>query len=176
MLARTIPLALCLLAGPAVAAGSAVAAPVVREELRPLEFLVGHCWTTTFADGKTTDTHCFEADLDGHVIRDRHIVRGPGKPYEGTTVYAWDPHQKRITYLYCANDGGMSTGGVAEASGSRITFQESYRDTDIQMTLRSIWTRRGADGYVAVVSNMTKGDWQEMSRHEFHLDAADSTR
>jgi hypothetical protein len=40
-------------------AGAAAAAPAPAELLKPMAFLAGHCWKGTFADGKTTDEHCF---------------------------------------------------------------------------------------------------------------------
>src|SRR4051812_49896955 len=62
----------------------------VNPAFKPLEFLVGSCWTGTFPDGKQTDTHCFEWLYDRHFIRVRHVVRG-GPPYEGESTYRVDP-------------------------------------------------------------------------------------
>jgi hypothetical protein len=35
------------------------AAPAFAGSYEPLAFLAEHCWQGTFADGKTTDKHCF---------------------------------------------------------------------------------------------------------------------
>jgi len=49
--------------------------PAVTEEgpLAPLAFLAGHCWTTTFNEGRETDTHCYEWMHNGMQLRDRHV-------------------------------------------------------------------------------------------------------
>jgi len=60
-------------------AGTAAAAPA--ELLKPMAFLAGHCWKGTFADGKTTDEHCFFWMYGGSVLRDTHTVRSTLPPY-----------------------------------------------------------------------------------------------
>jgi hypothetical protein len=162
MLRGTLPFVLLLAAGPALSE------PAVRAELKPLEFLVGRCWSTTFPNGTTTDTHCFEPALDGRVVRDRHVVRSGGKPYEGETVYAWDPRRRKIVYTYWASDGAMSTGAVAADTVGNLVFEENYASEDDELVLRSIWTRHGEDGFETHVTQQNKdGDWQEAWRRQF---------
>src|SRR3954453_2757084 len=78
-------------------------------DFRRLEFLVGSCWIGTFPDGKATDEHCFEWVYDRMFIRDKHVVRG-GPPYEGESLYRWDPVAKRIAYWYWSSPGLVVTG------------------------------------------------------------------
>jgi hypothetical protein len=142
--------------------------PAVRTELQPLQFLVGHCWSTSFPNGTTTDTHCFEPSLDGRIVRDQHVVRSGGKPYAGETVYAWDPRRKQIVYTYWASDGALSTGAVEADSAGNLVFQENYASDDDELVLRSVWTRRGEDGFETHVTQQLKdGKWQEAWRRQF---------
>jgi hypothetical protein len=61
----------------AIASGFAAAEPAEAEkQLQPLAFSAGHCWTATFADDKTTDTHCYDWMHGGRQLRDTHVVRG----------------------------------------------------------------------------------------------------
>jgi hypothetical protein len=140
------------------------AAANVREELRPLGYLAGQCWTGTFPDGKSTDTHCFEVVFDGQFLRDRHTVNGAKQPYAGETLYAWDPKKKQITYTYWASDGGVST-GVANAEGeSTITFPEEYVSDKGTLTIHNVWTRINNDTYEVVSKKKAGAEWQEMWR------------
>ena len=43
-------------------------------ELKPLEFLVGYCWSGQFPESNQTDTHCYEPVFSGKHLRDRHVV------------------------------------------------------------------------------------------------------
>lgn len=93
--------------------------------LAPLAFLAGHCWTSPFPDGKSTDTHCFEWVHGGQQLRDQHVVRGSdGKAqYQGETLYLWDAGSSRIIYRYVDATGGHSDGYV-DTSESRLRFPE----------------------------------------------------
>lgn len=135
----------------------------IREPLRPLEFLVGSCWTGTFPGGKATDTHCFESVFGGTFVRDRHVVRGGKGPYEGETLYAWDPKQKRVAYTYWASDGAIST-GTMEAGRAEFVFSESYAADGGGLKLRNVWRITGTDTYDVEVSQWKDGGWREMWR------------
>ena len=135
----------------------------LRAELQPLAFLVGSCWTGAFPDGKSRDTHCYEAVYAGQFVRDRHVVRGGTRPYEGETIYAWDPKQKRIVFTYWNSDGGIST-GVVEPGDGEIVFPEAHADGSGQMTLKTVWTLRDADTYDSWVAQFRDGQWREMWR------------
>ena len=115
-----------------------------------MAFLAGSCWKGTFADGQTTDEHCFEWMYDGRYLRDRHIVKAPSKPdYVGETIYYWEPEAKRIQYLYVENLGGISS-GTAEAAADGVVFPLArYVDGKTAMTYRSRWTRIDATTYEA---------------------------
>ena len=136
----------------------------LRPELKPLSFLVGHCWTGTFPGGKTTDTHCFEPMLGGQFVRDRHRVAGAKTPYEGETVYWWDKTSNRIAYTYWASDGGVSS-GTAQPEGETIVFPEEYKGKDGgTQSMRSVWKRSGENSYDVIVSKKTADGWQETWR------------
>ena len=89
-------------------------------------------------------------------------------PYEGETVYAWDPRQKKIVYTYWASDGAMSTGAVEADTAGNLVFEENYVSDGDELVLRSIWTRHGEDGFETHVTQKGKdGDWQEGWRRQF---------
>ena len=100
---RAVVLVMCgLLGGTGLGAQQAAAA-----DFSPLEFLVGNCWVGTFADGKTTDEHCFEWKYGRKFIRDHHVVRGAdgSNVYEGETLYGWNPATKEISWRYVSVEG-----------------------------------------------------------------------
>ena len=49
-------------------------ARVLREELMPIAFLAGSCWTGVFQGSETFDVHCYEPVYDGQYLRDVHAV------------------------------------------------------------------------------------------------------
>ena len=164
---RLRSLILFALVMPSAAVGSAD----LREPLRPLQFLVGSCWTGTFPDGKATDTHCFESLFDGQFVRDRHRVRGGSTPYAGETIYAWDQRQKRIVYTYWASDGGFSTGYADPSESREITFPESHTDEGgKRTTMKNVWTPRSADAYEAWAAEEKDGQWKELWRMTLRRD------
>ena len=136
-------------------------AATLTEPLRAFEFVVGSCWTGTFPDGKRTDTHCFEPMLDGRFLRDRHVVRGGETTYAGETIYGWDTAQKKIVYTYWASTGGIST-GAGEPRNGEIVFSENHVSGGKSLTIRTVLTRRDADRYDVVVSQLREGEWREM--------------
>jgi hypothetical protein len=152
-----------MIASVLVALALTAQASALREPLRPLEFLIGSCWTGTFPGGKTTDTHCFESMFDGKFVRDRHVVRGGKQPYEGETVYAWDSRQKKVVYTYWASDGGMSTGTMEQTEGG-LVFPESYEGEGGGAKMRNVWTVTARDSYDVVVSQWKDGAWRELWR------------
>jgi hypothetical protein len=166
MLFESLALAVLAMADPVPATSP------VRPELRPLTFLVGHCWTATMPDGKSTDTHCFESVYGGHFVRDRHVVRGAKKPYEGETLYAWDAAKQALTYTYWNSDGGISTGVATPVGDSDLSFREEHVGTDSSLVLKTVWTRRGDDGYDAHTLRNANGEWQEMFSLSFRRDDA----
>ena len=145
--------------------GSALAADT---PLQPLEFLVGHCWQGAFPDGKSMDKHCFESVFDGRFIRDRHVVSGERPAYSGETIYWMDKSTQRINYLYFASDGGVST-GMVEVQDRTLRFpNEKYTGPDGKaQTFRTVWERKGEDGYVAVTEQENAGKWVEAWRVAF---------
>jgi len=145
------------LASPLGAAQAAKTGP-----LQPLAFLAGSCWAGPAPGGKGTDTHCFEWVFDGRFLRDRHVVRDAGAPYEGETLYAWDPQAKRLVYTYWASDGGYSTGTVAPRAEGELVFSDHYVSSDAVLDLQSVWRRSGEDGYGVEVSRRDGESWKPM--------------
>jgi hypothetical protein len=153
-------LALALVAGAEPAAGAS--GPIeVRAELKPLQFLVGSCWTGTFPDGAKTDTHCFEPVFGGLFIRDRHVVHGAKTPYEGETIHAWDPKQKRLVFTYWASSGSISTGFAEPQASGEIVFPEDNVSSGGRQIIKSVWTPH-ADSYDVTVSEQKDGQWREL--------------
>ena len=142
----------------------------LREQLRPLQLLVGSCWTGTFPGGTSTDTHCFEPVFGGAFVRDRHIVRGGKTPYEGETIYAWDAGRKQVVYTYWASDGGFSTGTMETAEGA-LVFPESHERDGRIVKMQNVWTITGKDSYDVVVSQWKDGRWAEMWKMTMRRDA-----
>jgi hypothetical protein len=131
-----------------------------QADFAPLEFLVGSCWKGTFPGGKVTDEHCFEWVFDHKFIRDRHVVRG-GEPYEGETIYRWDPVEKRIAYWYWGSEGLVVVGYV-NPTPEGLVFPSTYATPAGEVELKAVWTRLGADGYRVVQSQPTNGVWKTL--------------
>jgi hypothetical protein len=136
-------------------------------QLQPMAFLAGQCWSGPFADGKSTDEHCFEWVYGGRFLRDRHIVRGGEKPYRGETLYYWDAAEQAIAYIYFNSDGGVSR-GLAKAEGDALVFpSERYADGATTREFGTTWKREGEDRYVAVTRELKDGKWLEAWRVDF---------
>jgi hypothetical protein len=131
--------------------------PATKADFGPLEFLVGHCWIGNFPDGKSTDEHCFEWVFDRKFIRDHHVVRG-GAPYEGESLYGWDPVAKRLGLWYWNSDGEILQGHV-EYKPEGIVFPLAYTTPSGTVQLRAIWTRTD-EGYHIVHSQLANGQWK----------------
>ena len=97
---RTLSILLCAAALVGGRRADAQQAP----SFKPIEFVVGSCWVGTFPDGKQTDEHCFDWAYGRKFIRDHHVVRG-GAPYEGETLYAWNPVERQVVFTYWSSDG-----------------------------------------------------------------------
>ncbi len=140
------------------------AAAQLREPLKPLEFLAGSCWTGSFPGGGGADRHCFESVFDGQFVRDRHEVTGGKKPYAGETIYSWDAKGKKVVYTYWASDGAMSTGDMLPGAEGELVFSASHTPDGGELTIKSVWTRRGPDSYEAWAARKADGEWREMWR------------
>ncbi len=158
---------LAVVLGASPAAGGA-SASAVRAELKPFEFLVGSCWTGTFPNGTSTDTHCFEPVYGGLFVRDRHIVRGAKTPYEGESIHAWDAQQKKLVFTYWASSGDISTGTSEPQASGEIVFPEAHSSG---VSIKSVWTPRGPDTYDVWAAEMKDGQWREQWRMTMKRDA-----
>lgn len=136
--------------------------------LQALDFWVGHCWSGKFPDGKATDTHCFESVYGGRFVRDRHVVRGERPDYSGESMYWRDGGTGKVSYIYFNSDGGVST-GTLETQGARLQFaDEQYTGPDGKVQkYRTVWDRKGADGYITITETEKDGTWVEAWRVEF---------
>jgi hypothetical protein len=103
--------------------GAAAYANTTPEHFKPLEFLVGHCWTGTFPDGKAKDTVCYDWMLEGRFIRSRHTVKSNAPDYKGETIYYRDGASKKLSYRYWNTDGGYSD-GILDADGKVLRINE----------------------------------------------------
>jgi hypothetical protein len=146
----------------------AMAAPAIAGEegaeadhFAPLAFLAGECWKGSFPDGKATDEHCFEWMFGGKFLRDRHVVEGRETPYQGETIYAWDPARNAIVYWYVNSDGGFSTGALHVEGDSLVFPDETYVNEGVELRFRSVWRRDGSDAYVAKTEQKVGDAWRE---------------
>ena len=137
---------------------------VVSEPLEPLQFLVGSCWTGKLQGVSGEDTHCFEAVFGGRFVRDRHVVRGGKTPYEGETIYAWDPKTKKVIFTYWASDGSITTGTMERQGNGDLVFDESYANETGGLRLRTTFVRMGNDAYSVVTLKRVDAGWAEMFR------------
>ena len=114
----------------AIVAVAPASAQTTPEYFKPFEFLVGHCWTGTFPNGKATDTHCYDWMLGREFIRDRHRVKSEGPDYTGEAVYYFDGATKTVKYRYWNSDGGLSDGAFkADGAVTRVP-EDLYRGKD----------------------------------------------
>jgi len=137
------------------------AAPAFAGSYEPLAFLAEHCWQGTFADGKTTDKHCFSWVYGGKFLRDQHVVhRSAGQPDDfGESIYLWDAGARELQYLYIESGGGFSRGTVS-GDGTTLVFPAAtYHGPDGTETVRSRWQRSGNDGYDVVTEFQGKNGW-----------------
>jgi hypothetical protein len=135
-------------------------------DFRPLQFLVGRCWVGTFPDGKQTDEHCLQRVFDHKFIRDRHVVRHGDAPYEGETLYGWDPKEKRLAFWYWNSDGEILRGTV-EYTAKGIIFPTEYESKTGPIELRAIWTPLGPDSYRAEEEQHVGKEWRRLRTMEF---------
>lgn len=133
-------------------------------DLQPLAFLAGHCWSGPFADGKSTDEHCYEWVYGGKFLRDRHIARGGTKPYRGETLYYWDGAENAVAYIYFNSDGGVSR-GLIKVDGETLSFPaERYTEGNTTRVFGTTWIREGEERYATVTRELKDGKWQEAWR------------
>lgn len=135
-----------------------IAAVAPEAGLKPLDFLVGHCWQAEFKPG-TTDTHCFETAYDGKHIRDRHHVTGG---YAGETLYSWDGKAGLVAYTYWNSLGGVSRGTMRPAGDTLDFGDEAYTAPDGRSArISTFWRVAGPDRYEAVTRS---ADMPSMNR------------
>ncbi len=145
-------------------AGAAMAAEPA-ELLKPMAFLAGHCWKGTFADGKTTDEHCFAWMYGGRVLRDSHVVRSPGKPDGvGESTYYVDSAGNHLDFLYIENGGGFSRGTVESLPEALLFPDTQYISDGEAMVYRARWTRKDEKSYEAWSEAQAADGWQTMFR------------
>jgi copper(I)-binding protein len=133
--------------------------------LQALAFLAGSCWRGTFPDGRQTDTHCFSPIYGGNYLQDRHVVEGAAAPYSGDTLYSYDVMGRSIRFEYRASDGSHSVGRAVPTANGLSFPEEVHRSPEgREMTIRSSWTRDGADAYVALSEAREGSGWRELWR------------
>lgn len=118
--------------------------------LKPLDFLVGHCWRAEFKPG-VEDVHCFERAYDGKHVRDRHQVTGG---YAGETLYSWDGKVGHVAYTYWNSLGGVSRGTMKPAAGRLDFGDEAYTAPDGKTArIATYWQLAGPDSYQAITTS-----------------------
>jgi copper(I)-binding protein len=147
------------------AAWSAALAQPWPRRLEAMALFAGSCWRGTFPDGRQTDTHCFSPIYEGNFLQDHHVVEGAAAPYSGYSLYHYDVMARSITYQYRASDGSVS-GGVARPTANGLSFpEETHRSPEgRETTIRSSWTRDGADAYLVRAEARAGPGWRELWR------------
>ena len=109
-------------------AAMAAEPPPLEQRFAALAPLVGHCWIAPIGGDGLRDVQCYEWLYDQQFVRSTHMVLGgKGKPYQGTTMYAWDGRHQRLRYDYYTSTGAVSEGHVA-ADGDHWLFVETHVD------------------------------------------------
>jgi uncharacterized protein YndB with AHSA1/START domain len=146
-------------AGPVPLPPAAPGAPSPR--LMPIAFLAGQCWRGTMPDGKTTDTHCFDWLLNGHYLRDHHVVRSAGRPdYAGESLYYYDHERKQVAYIYYENNGNYAR-GLMMGDDKRLVFPDAqFLMPNAKLTYRASWTRLDDNSYQATSEFLKGGKWE----------------
>jgi hypothetical protein len=142
-------------------------APAPGGPLEPFAFLADSCWLGTFADGKTKDEICYEWTLGGRFLRSRHRVVGGKSPYEGETIFAFDPRRGKTGFVYW-NAAGSVMRGDAEPRAGGVDFPvERVSMGGESFEIRSAWTLDPPDRYSAVTSKRADAEWRELFRIDF---------
>jgi hypothetical protein len=130
-----------------------------------MAFVAGSCWRGTFPDGRRTDTHCFSPIYEGDFLQDYHFVEGAPAPYSGYSLYRYDVMGRSIAFQYRASDGSVSN-GVARPTADGLSFPgQVHRSPDgRETTIRSMWTRDGADAYLVRAEAQAGTGWRELWR------------
>jgi len=146
-------------ASPALAVAGGAGSP--SQKLAPMAFLAGQCWRGTMPDGKTTDTHCFDWLLNGHYLRDHHVVRSTGRPdYVGESLYYFDYERKQVAYIYYENAGNYSR-GLMMGDDKRLVFPDAqFVMPNSKLTYRANWTRLDDNSYQATSEFLKGGKWE----------------
>lgn len=142
-------------------AGASAAPGTPSSRLAPMAFLAGQCWRGTMPDGKATDTHCFDWQLNGHYLRDRHVVRSAGRPdYVGETLYYYDHERKQVAYIYYENNGNYSR-GLMMGDEKRLAFPDAqFFTSNAKLTYRASWTRLDDNSFQATSEFLKGGKWE----------------
>jgi len=141
--------------------------PAADSPLAVLDWLAGSCWMGTFADGRTRDHVCYDWRYGGTWLRSRHRVLDGAGPYEGETWIGWNSATGQIEFSYFNSPGGVVRGAIEPTADGLAFPDETVEMRGRTTTLRSRWTRDGADRYVAITEKLADGEWQPMMRIEF---------
>jgi hypothetical protein len=146
-------------------------APILREELMPLAFLAGACWTGVFPGSETFDVHCYEPVYGGQYLSDVHAVPQGSDVYRGEALYHWDAEAEVITYRYYSSSGGVSDGTMIP-DGDRMLFPDETHvgDDGIERAFSTVMQITGPDRYSVVTSEdgevVMQIEFQRISRQE----------
>src|SRR5690606_31505588 len=110
---------------------------------------------------------CYDWRFGGTWLRSRHRVLGGPAPYEGETWIGWDSASARLEFYYFNSPGGVVRGAIEPTDDGLAFPDETVEMGGRTMSLRSRWTRDGADRYVAATEKLVDGTWQPMMRIDF---------
>lgn len=123
-----------LLAPAVLAQDSPAPASANASTLSPLAFLATHDWEAKLpdtADGKkmVLRTHCAWSENRQTIrISSQFVTDGKAKPYVDG-LYAWDPRERVIIFVYADASGGLSRGKVKQEGSTLVhEFEEVGKD------------------------------------------------
>ena len=122
--------------------------------------LAGSCWKAEHADGKTSDTQCFETQYG-------RFIRGTIKVYEGApllvesdSVFAVDAKSGQIVFTQWAANGNYGSGVITVENASVLTF-EPQPVAGPRGEVRYRWIKTSADSFRAIRQRLNGGNWNE---------------
>jgi hypothetical protein len=154
----------CFAFAPRTDAAQDLASPGADVRALPwLSHVTGSCWRSELSEGSTWDRQCFRVQF-GKVVRVEQVIETAKDGEVATTlnadsVYAWDPHRKRVRHVFWASDGSFET-SVGWSEGDALMF---FLDREVDATgvapVRTVLRKAGANAYCASREKRQGGRW-----------------
>ncbi|HUL95650.1 MAG TPA: hypothetical protein VLT89_06545 [Usitatibacter sp.] len=153
---------LVLAAAAAVVSLSVGAADTVSARFGWFGSLAGSCWKAEHADGKTSDTQCFETQYGRFIRGTIKVYEGPALLVESDSVFAVDANTGRIVFTQWAANGNYGSGVITVENATVLTF-EPQPAAGSRGQVRYQWIKTSADAFRAIRQKHVGADWTEES-------------